>query len=151
LDDVDKLREETISGLLYLFDGASELLSETAGTSIPVQPAVKFLFGANQVSVLPPLFFERLFKIEVPFLPLDKTLEIVRQSGVIPNGDAVLEAFRSGWAQFTRHNGERPLSLRQVQRACLSLAKSARAQPRRLRDRVVQMFAIAGVVGPLPR
>lgn len=123
LDDVDKCRPETLSAILPLLDGTRTLPSTLGAVEIPVSPRARFLFAANDLVAMPPFFRSRVFKLDVPYIPLDQTLEIVRASGAIADVHTVTRAFHAAWKAHAPKGRPEP-SLREAFRCCRCIAKS---------------------------
>jgi MoxR-like ATPase len=136
LDDVDKCSPEALSAILPLLDGAARLPSTLGAVEIPVSPHARFLFAANETAYLPLFFRSRVLKIEVPYIPIEETVEIVKKSGAIPNADTVVKAFRAAWEKNAPRERPHP-SLREAFRACRCLSKAPKADDPSLHQQVI--------------
>jgi MoxR-like ATPase len=145
LDDVDKCSDESLSSLLPLLDGARTLPTALGASELPVHPNARFLFAANEVVQLPLFFRSRLVKVEVPYLEIDESLELVRQSGAIPQPEVITRAFRAAWLSQAPKGRPHP-SLREAFRGCRVLWKVAANRPEALKDKSLAKLIVSGVL-----
>jgi hypothetical protein len=145
LDDVDKCSDESLSALLPLLDGARTLPTALGATELPVHPNARFLFAANEVAHLPLFFRSRVVKVEVPYLDIQKCLNLVKQSGAIPRPELVTRIFHAAWQAHAPKERPHP-SLREAFRGCRVLGKLATNSTESLQNRNLQKLIVSAVL-----